>query len=139
MIPCDAVENGVSAARAESCGCAEAQRAEEPVRVRIPAVDIVEGEGEVILTADFPGVEAAGVDITLEKNVLAIRGKPAVKDRGESRLLYAECGGGEFRRSFILSDDINRDGISAGIKDGVLTIRLAKSVPVSRKITLADS
>lgn len=43
--------------------------------VFVPAVDIYEAEGELVLTADMPGVNNNGVEIHLEENQLTIRGR----------------------------------------------------------------
>lgn len=139
----------------EGCGCcapgtatngetataqnqSERQAVEAAPQVYLPAADVVEDEGEALLILDLPGVDATGIDITLEKNILAVKGKPATAGRDGHRLLYAEYGVGEYQRSFILSEDIDREGIRATIKDGVLKVRLPKSASVSKKITVGN-
>ena len=46
----------------------------KPRRVFKPAVDIIERKDDTVLTADLPGVDEHTLDITLEKNVITIRG-----------------------------------------------------------------
>jgi len=46
-----------------------------PRRVFKPDVDITEQKDDTVLTADLPGVDDKSLDITLEKNVITIRGK----------------------------------------------------------------
>lgn len=137
------------------CGCAAPETAvekpDEPVRapaepraaqtaprIHAPAADVFEDEHEAFLILDMPGVDSGGVEITLEKNILNIKGRPAeVKFEGR-QLLYAEYGMGEYQRSFVLSEDIDREAIQAAIKDGVLKVRLPKAAAVNKKIVVGN-
>lgn len=109
-----------------------------PRRAYAPAVDIVENENGVSLIVDIPGVPEGGVDLTIEKNVLTLSAVPADGVIAGKKLEYSEYGVGEYRRSFVLSEDIDRDGISAGLKNGVLRIELPKSAPVTKKISVGS-
>lgn len=131
------------------CGCAESQQkavaetakeAQEkaPRRAYAPAVDIVDAEGEIQLIADVPGVPEGAVDLNLEKNVLTMVAVPADGVIAGKKLIYSEYGIGEYRRSFALSEDIDKENISASLKNGVLRIRLPKTKPVSRKIGVSS-
>ncbi|MDR1520625.1 MAG: Hsp20/alpha crystallin family protein [Planctomycetota bacterium] len=106
--------------------------------IRRPATDIVASESEVVLLMELPGVRDSGLEISLEKNILSVKAVPIARDPAGRRLLYAECGIGEYRRSFSLPEDADRDGISASLKDGVLRIRLPKIAPETRRITIAN-
>lgn len=92
----------------------------------VPPVDIVEdGEG-ILVKADLPGVSkdelSIGVDgDTLNVEAIVKLGEPANMDP-----LYAEIRVAQFRRSFVLGSDLDPDKIEAGMKNGVLTIRLPK-------------
>ncbi len=147
MEKCEDRKNSVT------CGCGECgdvvavdqaeietagQGAPRAERAYIPAVDVIDNEAEVVLYSDLPGVDEKGIDVTLEKNVLTIKAKPAPVDLGDHKMLYAEYGVGDYQRSFALSEEVDRDGITASIKDGVLTVRIPKSKPVSKKITVAN-
>lgn len=131
------------------CGCgdegkvekvqkAEVERQAEPERAYVPAVDIVDAEKETVLVIDMPGVEDKNVDLTVEKNILTIHAKPAPEAFEGKTLVYSEYGVGDYRRSFSLSDEVDRDGITASIKDGVLEVRLPKSTPVTKKIAVGS-
>ncbi|MDR1534813.1 MAG: Hsp20/alpha crystallin family protein [Planctomycetota bacterium] len=112
----------------------EAERAE----LRRPAVDIVASDSEVLLILDVPGVRDNGIDVSVEKNVLSVKAVPVANDTSGRRLLYAEYRSGEYRRSFSLPDDADRDNITAALKEGVLRIRLPKIAPASKKIQVAN-
>ena len=47
----------------------------KPRRVFKPDVDIMERKDDTVLTADLPGVDEHSLEITLEKNVITIRGR----------------------------------------------------------------
>lgn len=124
-----------------SCGSAveQAEAAKPEVRkaVYVPAVDLIDGEGEVVLVADVPGVGEGGVELTVDKNILTLVATPAESAVVGRKLAYSEYGVGEYRRSFALSEEIDRENISAALKDGVLRITLPKSVAVAKKITVS--
>ncbi|MDX3807929.1 MAG: Hsp20/alpha crystallin family protein [Bosea sp. (in: a-proteobacteria)] len=106
-------------------------------QVFVPRADIYETTDQVVLLVDMPGVASDGVDITLEKRTLAIRGYAADQQRESYRQIYAEYGAGDYERVFTLSEDIDRDGIEASQKDGVLRLVLPKAAPAkARKIEL---
>lgn len=100
-----------------------------------PRTDIYETEDRVMVLAEMPGVGPDGVEVTLERRVLTIRGRsPEVPHEGY-RQVYAEYGEGEFERVFTVSEDIDRDGIKATQKDGLLILELPKAGPAkARKI-----
>jgi HSP20 family protein len=95
--------------------------------VYLPNVDISEDKDGIYILADMPGVDDKDVNITLENDVLTIEGKVVpVNTEGRARA-YTEYGVGDYFRSFILTEAIDRDKIVATIKDGVLSIALPKA------------
>ena len=92
-----------------------------------PRVDITENEKEVLLVADMPGVGQNGVDIDLERNVLTIRGTRSAEIMEGFELTNAEFQPVySYERQFTLGDTIDRENISASMKDGVLRLILPK-------------
>ncbi len=103
----------------------------------LPRTDIYETPDDLIVAVDMPGVSQDGVDVTVEKNVLAIRGAPAQGAPTGYDLAYAEYETGSFERTFVLSDEVERDKIQATMKDGVLRLTLPKDVrSKARKIAV---
>ncbi len=121
---------------------AEAQGA-EPTRARkiyTPAVDIIERQDDILVIADMPGVDAKAVDITLEKNILSIYGKVEPEIPEKHRLAASEYGIGDYRRTFTISNVVDRDRIQATVRDGVLRLVLPKAEEVkTRKIEVTTA
>jgi HSP20 family molecular chaperone IbpA len=112
--------------KSESQTPAKAERAQQ-TPVFTPRVDIRETETEVVLVADMPGVDENSVSIDLEGSELAIRGTFVPKAPDGYSLTYQEYASGDYERSFTLGDTIDRDGIKAVVKDGVLRLTLPKA------------
>ncbi|MBF0321137.1 MAG: Hsp20/alpha crystallin family protein [Nitrospirae bacterium] len=103
------------------------------VKVYTPAVDIIEKTNEILVRADMPGVDEKSVDITLEKNVLTIYGKVEAEIPDNYRASYVEYGVGDYRRSFTLSEEVDRQRIEATVKNGVLLLVLPKAEAAKTK------
>lgn len=128
------------------CGCESAAKQEgsvakceqkQPRRAYVPAVDVVEAENAVDLVIDVPGVAENSVDLSIEKNILTVSAVPADGVIAGKKLMYAEYGVGEYRRSFALAEEVDQEHITASLKNGVLRIKLPKSAPVTRKISVS--
>lgn len=107
-------------------------------KVYLPAVDILETNDALLLVSEMPGVDESGVDVTIDKNILTISG--TVREGGAPEgytLSYEEYGIGDYERSFTLPNEVDRDGVDAVIKNGVLKLTLPKVKPVAaRKVTV---
>jgi len=109
-------------------------------RVFSPRVDILENQDALLLMADMPGVEDSTVEVTLEKNVLTIRGRTPPQVLNGYSLMYAEYEVGDYERSFTISDEIEREKIDASVKNGVLRLTLPKATLAKpRKIEVKAS
>ena len=130
---------------AEKCSCRNSEKSSEetglaaPRRAYVPGVDVVDNAGETVVFADMPGVDETSISITLENNVLSIKGTPEEVEYPGKSLVYREFGVGDYERSFSLTDTVDRNAISASIKDGVLRIVLPKLNHKARTIEVAAS
>lgn len=79
-------------------------------------VDIYEGESELLLLADLPGVEPEGLTVSFESPELRIEGR---RGAGDTAAVYS--------RTFRVSEQVDPAGISAELSAGVLKLRLAKA------------
>jgi HSP20 family protein len=94
----------------------------------VPAVDIYEEAGRFVVLSDLPGVEAARIDITVEQDLLTIKGERKATEPVEGASLQrAERASGEFERKFRLPETAASEGIQADYRDGVLTVCIPKS------------
>lgn len=108
-----------------------------PEKVFVPRVDILETDEAILLCADLPGVDDKGIDITLEKNVLTLKATPVGQRPEGYSPAYLEYDVGNFERVFTVSDAVDRNGIQATVKNGVLQLKLPKSKQkLSQKITV---
>ncbi len=96
----------------------------------LPAVDIYDDDDETIVVADMPGVPGDAVDINFDRGELTIRGHVASEDLG-GEIALQEYQVGDFVRTFTVAESIDPAGITAEMKNGVLTLRLPK--PTERK------
>jgi HSP20 family protein len=91
-----------------------------------PAVDIFEnGQHEIVIKAELPGLKREDIDIRVENNTLTLRGErkhdAEVRQENYHRVERAY---GAFSRSFALPSTVNAEKVSAAFTDGVLTITL---------------
>ena len=92
-----------------------------------PAVDIFEGEHELVVKADLPDIKPEELDIRVENNILTIRGERKFEKKAEEKnYLRVERSYGSFARSFSLANTVNSEAIKADYKDGVLTLSIPK-------------
>ena len=92
-----------------------------------PRVDIVEVNGTYELTADLPGLKKDDIKIEIHDNVLTLRGeKKLEEEKKDKNYRLCERYFGEFVRTFSLPENVNKDGIEAEFKDGVLTVAIPK-------------
>lgn len=125
----------MTASALQKTEAAEARRMDEVV-VR-PDVDIMEREGAYVIVADVPGADQQHLELSIEDRVLALEARMAEPTGGTGELLHSEFGPVRYQRSFELSDDIDREKISASVKDGVLRLTLPKVAQrVPRKIAV---
>jgi len=100
----------------------------ETYAVLNPRTDIVENQNEITIFAEMPGVGEKGVSVSFEDNVITLSGKIHMPQfSSEYKIAREEIYEGTYERSFSILSDINVNGISAKIKDGVLKVILPKS------------
>jgi len=108
-----------------------------PRKIFMPRADVYETREAIVVLADMPGVDESGVDITLEKNVLTLRGNVADAKFPEQKHVWAEYAVGDYERTFTIGTDIQSDAITATVKNGVLKVTLPKAQPTqARKISV---
>jgi HSP20 family protein len=109
---------------------------ERPPEFVSAEVNIFETKDGYVLTGEMPGVNKAGLEITLEGTELTLVGHRQIEPlSGEP--LFRESRDADFRRVFELDPAIDTGKIAAQIEQGVLTLTLPKSERVKpRRITV---
>lgn len=111
----------------------------------VPNVEIVENDTELLFTAELPGMKREDVELTVENEVLTIRGKKEEEKKeqknGGAKYLMWERAYGEFVRAFTLPRTIDTARITAEMKDGLLKVHLPKGETAKvkgKKIEIAN-
>jgi HSP20 family protein len=104
----------------------------------IPMVDIKEETDKFILTVDIPGVDPKNVDISMENNVLTLKGmRPETTNEEKQSYHRIERIKGSFYRRFTLPDTADCEQVSAKSRYGVLDVMIGKKkILQARKITV---
>ena len=91
----------------------------------VPAVDILEKDGNLILRAELPGMTEKEIGLKLDGNVLTLSGERKLENE-EKRDNYRriERSYGSFSRSFTLPETVDREKVKAEYKNGVLTVTI---------------
>jgi HSP20 family protein len=105
-------------------------------------VDITEREGNLVIRAAVPGVDPNALEITIENNVLSIRGESKNETQSETDKVYRrEVSYGAFSRSIRLPERLDLDAVSADFNHGMVTItlpRLPEPKPEVRKVQVTN-
>ncbi len=89
-----------------------------------PAIDIYDTDDGLVLRADLPGVSPETLELQVQDNKLTLFGRVSPHAPDGARLVHQEYGVGDFLRSFILSDDVDHERITAKLTQGVLRVTL---------------
>ena len=93
----------------------------------VPPVDIIEDVDGITLTADMPGVARESLAIGVDGDTLTLEGAVTLHEPAELRSVYAEVRVAQYKRSFVLSRDLDTGRIDARLQNGVLTVRIPKA------------
>ena len=105
-----------------------------------PPIDIYETDEGLVLRADLPGVSPDTLELQVQDNKLTLFGRMEQVVPENARLLHQEYETGDFLRSFILSDEVDHQHITAKLNNGVLEVVLPKAdKPQPRRIPVATS
>ena len=108
----------------------EIMPAERPVFT--PPIDIYESDEGLVLIADLPGVSVKSLELQVQNNKLTLLGRVTNQIPANARQLHKEYEEGDFLRSFILSEDVDHERVTARLNNGVLEVvlpRAPKSAP----------
>ena len=96
--------------------------------VMMPAMDVSETENEIRICAELPGVPEKDVEVTLDDDVLTIRGEKKLERKEEKENYhFVERSFGTFQRSLRLPYPIDPEQVQARFDNGTLTVTLPKT------------
>jgi HSP20 family protein len=100
-----------------------------------PDVDVFETESSVLVRAEIAGIRSEDLRVTVDGQVLRIRGVRRSSGGSDVRRLHQmEIASGPFERRVRIPVAIERDRVSAHLADGFLTVTLPKRAPVQRRV-----
>ncbi len=93
----------------------------------LPKIDVSETDGEMRIRAELPGVNDSDIDVSLDGDLLVIRGeKRAEKTNEEESYHFVERSYGSFQRAVQLPCPVVPEKVRAEFGNGVLTVTLPK-------------
>ena len=103
-----------------------------------PAVNIMEKQDVIQITADLPGMKAEDVEVTVDNGVLSVRGERRLEEATEGETYHRiERVYGVFERTFTLPNSVDTTKIEAKFANGEMVVTLPKreeSKPRSVKV-----
>ena len=104
-----------------------------PFEGRMPKVDVIDRDTEVVVRAELPGVDKKDLDVSVSANAVTIKASTKAEHKEEKGDYYrCEITQGSISRTVALPADVDGDQAKAAFKDGVLELTMPK-VAGSRK------
>lgn len=108
-------------------------------RTLSPTIDVEDGEKDLVVTAELPGLDAKDFEVTLLGDVLTIKGeKKDARDEKNGGAHYVERRFGAFSRSLRLPFEAGDQKVEASYDKGVLTIRVPKPAELAKPARRID-
>ena len=93
-----------------------------------PAVDVLDRNDAILVRAEMPGIDKESIDITIEKNILAITGTVKNEEEVKEKDYYhRERRHTSFSRKVTLPTKVDETKVKATFKDGLLEVTLPKA------------
>jgi HSP20 family protein len=99
-----------------------------------PSIDVKQGESEIVVKAELPGLDEKDIEVLLTDAALTIRGEKREEKEEKGKTYYhMERSYGSFNRVIPLPADIDQKKVQAQFKNGVLSITLQKTQEAKAK------
>ena len=99
-----------------------------------PSIDVVEDKDNIAIKADLPGLKKEDITITVDNNILTIRGERKSESEQQDKDYHrVERFYGVFERNLDLGTAVDQNKIKANYNNGVLEVILAKSEKAKSK------
>jgi HSP20 family protein len=101
----------------------------------VPVVDVEETDGQIVVTAEVPGLDEKDFEVTVSGGVLTIKGEKKAEHEQKGRNgYYMERRFGSFCRSVDLPYEVKDEDVEARYDKGVLTIRIPKPEGLQKSV-----
>ena len=105
-----------------------------PFEGRMPRVDVIDRDDEVVVRAELPGVDKKDLDVSITDNTVIIKGTTSQETKEEKGDYYrSETARGSFSRTLMLPAGVEGDKAKATFKDGILELNLPKAETAKRR------
>lgn len=105
-----------------------------PFEGRLPKVDIIDRESEIVVRAEVAGVDKKDLDVSVTDNTVTIKGSTRQESKEEKGDYYrCEISQGSFARTVALPGDVDGSKAKANFKDGILELVLPKKEAAKRR------
>ena len=107
--------------------------------IKVPKVDVIDRENEVVVKAEVPGVEKKDLEISVGEDTVTIKGSTHREEKEEKGDFYrCEISRGAFSRTVALPTTVDGSKAKAGFKDGMLELTLPKVETAKRHAVKVD-
>lgn len=104
-----------------------------PFAGRMPRIDVIDRDGEVLIKAEVPGVKKEDLDISVSGNTVTIKGQSSREEKEEKGDYYrSEISRGSFSRMVALPAEVDAAKATTSFRDGVLELTLPKLKKTTR-------
>jgi len=105
-----------------------------PPGVRVPQVDMIDRDQDVLIRVELPGVEKRDLEISVSDSTLVIKGRVSREVKAQKKDYFrSEIAHGHFSRSLFIPAGVDTAKISANLKDGILEVLLPKDESVQHR------
>lgn len=105
-----------------------------PLEGKLPRVDVIDRESEIVVRAEIVGVDKKDLDVSVAENSVTIKGATRQESKEEEGDYYrCEISQGSFARTVPLPCSVASDKAKASFKDGLLELVLPKMEPAKRR------
>lgn len=99
---------------------------EEVQPVRRPISDVYDTGDNLVFTMELPGFDKSEIEVTVNKGYLQVKGEHNAQEKEDRTYRQVQRWHGRFQRSFRLPRGLDREKVSAELKNGVLSISIPK-------------
>ena len=101
---------------------------------RIPKVDVIDRECEIVIHAELPGVNKDDLEVSMTENTVSIRVSTKHEEKEEKGEYFRrEMSHGEFQRTVHLPVNVDAENAKTSFKDGIMELKLPKIESTKRK------